>query len=92
MENENKAAQDCGCAGGDCCQPAKKSPLSKIVFIFIIVAALAIAAFKLFDQNTTNAKGSGLPAKDAACCDTTMHDTTLKACDPAKNPSCCPKK
>ena len=90
MENENKTTQDCGC-GSDCCQPSKSKPWTKMVFIVIVVAALAIAAFKLSDVNTTDAKGVASPADKSACCDTTMQDTTAKTCDPAKNPSCCSK-
>ncbi len=87
---EVKSTNDCDC-GSDCCQPSKSKPWTKIVFIVIVIAALAIAAMKLINNNTTDAKGTVFPGENSVSCDTISQDTCSKVCDPAKNSSCCPK-
>ncbi len=46
MEPENKTKDDCGCSDGNCCTPKKSTPWTKILFIVVIVAALAIIVMK----------------------------------------------
>lgn len=82
--------QDCGC-DGDCCQPAKKQPWMKIVFVVIVVAALAIASIKIFNQNTTSAAGTNVSTEKSGCCPQSRQDSCARAGDSLKSHSCCPK-
>jgi hypothetical protein len=90
MGKENKTTQNCDCSS-DCCQPSKNKSWMKIVFIVIVVAALAIATIKLFNQNRTGTKGATSPIVKSECCDSIKQDTSAKVCNPEKNSSCCPK-
>ncbi|MFH0867186.1 MAG: hypothetical protein V1904_13410 [Bacteroidota bacterium] len=85
MENENNTKQDCSC-GTDCCTPRKSNLWMKIVFIVIVVAAVTIVTVKLVsNDNKAGSSNSAVTIEKSSCSDTT------KACDPKKNPSCCPK-
>jgi len=86
--NEEKKSDDCGCSDGSC-RPKKKNLLSKVLFVVILVAALAIIGIKLAGR-TEDASGKQLKAASgkAAVCDTTKG----KTCDTTKGSSCCSKK
>ena len=84
MENETK--KDCGCDDG-CCQPKKSNLWTKVVFIVVIVAALAIVAIKFTGgsnkdaNNATMVKNEKIGAADST-----------KPCCAQGNSSCCEKK
>ena len=80
MENEKNTKQDCGC-GDSCCAPSKSKLWMKIVFIAIVVAALAIVAVKLING------GADTTAKKSSCCDSTK----TKTCDKDTKSPCCSK-
>lgn len=80
MEN-NK--QNCSCDSG-CCQPQKSNTLTRLIFIIVIVAALAIVGFKMV--NNKDSRQQGNQGNPAAC------DTTAGCNDSTANSSCCPKK
>lgn len=84
MESENKK-QDCGCSDPNCCTPKKSNLWMKIVFAVIVVAALLIVAIKLMNNDKPD-QGNSNAINKSGC------DTTVKSCDPGKNPGCCPKK
>jgi len=87
VEDETKN-QDCGCTDGSC-KPKKKNTLSKIIFVLILLAAVAIIGVKL-TGHSGNASGKqtiSAPGK-ASGCDTTK----TKTCDTTKGSSCCSKK
>ena len=100
MENETNKQQDCGCNGGDCCTPKKSKLWMKIVFVAIVLAAIAIITVKLVNKGCTTE-----PAKKSCCSDSTKScnhkkdtvkingsDTTKpKCCDKKKGSSCCSK-
>jgi hypothetical protein len=87
--DENKQ-KDCGCDGGDCCQPQKSNKLAKIIFGIILLAALSIIVVKL-----VNPPAPAAPEKAGCCADPKASgcDTTKTAgCDTTKSSSCCSKK
>lgn len=94
MEIEKHTQQDCGCSSsGDCCTPKKSKLWMKIVFIVIVVAAMAIVTVKLVNSNNckSDAKGVTVATEKSGCGDSTKSIKCVKICDPEKNPSCCPK-
>jgi hypothetical protein len=93
MENENKSNQDCGCGGTDCCTPGKSKLWMKIIFIAIVVAAIAIVTVKLVSSNNNSEpkKGSAVTTENSGFNDSATTIKCAKACDPSKNPSCCPQ-
>jgi hypothetical protein len=93
MEEKINREKDCGCSD-NCCQPAKKSNLlSRIIFIAVILAVIAIVAVKLTGKSnaehpvvtdTTN-------VEQVLNIDTTGTTTCEKPCKTDGNSSCCPK-
>ena len=87
VEGENKK-QDCGCTDGSR-RPKKKNIFSKILFVVILLAAVAIIGIKLAGRsgNASGEQSIAAPGKVSGC------DTTkAKTCDTSKSSSCCPKK
>jgi len=79
--------QNCDCEG-NCCPPKTNNKSKKVIFTVILLAAIGLVAFKLFNKPAPAAvKESCCPAKF-----TTGYDTTKTVtCDTTKGSSCCPK-
>ncbi len=92
MEKQNDSKQNCDC-GPDCCTPKKKNKLwMKLLFILIILAAVAIITVKLAGKNHSEAnvtKDTVNVQQTAGCCDTTGIKTCVKVCNPSQG--CCPQ-
>ena len=90
MEIENKSTHDCSC-DDNCCQPSKNKLWKKIVFIVIIVGALAVVAIKLTSNSSkAEPQKAAVKTEKPACCDTTKMNSCIKICDPKKDSKCCP--
>ena len=88
--NDN-SKKDCGCEGGDCCQPKKSNKMTKVLFGVILLAALSIIVIKLVnppDTAVAKAKSGCCADPKASGCDTSKQS----GCDTSKGSSCCSKK
>jgi len=65
----------------------------KIVFIVIVVAAIAIVTVKLVNSNNckSDVKGAAVTTEKSGFNDSATTIKCAKPCDPKKNPACCPK-
>jgi len=80
-------AMVCNCAD-DCCLPKKDNKARKIIFAIILLSAIWLIAFKLFNKPVPAAvKESCCPPVVTTGCDTTKNLT----CDTTKGSTCCPK-
>ncbi|MCX6281248.1 MAG: hypothetical protein NTU51_04740 [Bacteroidetes bacterium] len=94
-ENTNSAGNDllnpetCNC-DGNCCPPKKKRIYPKLIFSFVMLAALGIIFFKLFSHSAaapaTNKQVFHDPNKPVW-----SDSTGAKTCDTTKGSSCCSK-
>ncbi len=84
MEPENKTKDDCGCSDGNCCTPKKSTPWTKILFIVVIVAALAIIVMK-FSCGSCKTEACTSQVKTDSAGGT---DSTTKPCCADPNASC----
>jgi hypothetical protein len=92
MDNQEINKPDCNC-NSDCCQPKKNKLWMKIVFIAVVLAAVAIVTVKLVVKSgpEPGTVCDSISNANSACCDTSGMKNCVKITDPSKNKSCCPK-
>jgi hypothetical protein len=90
MDDQTTSSKECNCEG-NCCPPPPKRPWNKILFFLVILAALAIVAFKL----STKEQNTAVPAKDTISAEkTSVVDSSAAAgcgkdCNSSGKSSCC---
>lgn len=80
--NDSSTSSDCSCDNKECCPPKKKPIWIKLLSFLVLLIALSIIIFKIFNSDIS-AKSSAKEAANSSCCDTTPKgDTNATPCCP----------
>ena len=94
MENQVNSQPDCGCGDGCCTPPKKRNKWQMLIFIIIVLGAIAIVALKFTGKSSANQKAdckTECSQHGGACCDTTSENNEAGCKDSSKQHKCCPQ-